>query len=238
MSDLFTQSVSAIKKFYQEKGYKLGWRFLNGSKKTLDSNPAVALITANPGGGVIPADHPWESCENGSSYLYESWGTAAPGKGNLQIQIQLLFDKIIEHGGLSISRNELIEQSLTGYFIPFRSPRLDDLEHKQEAYQFGYDLWKNILRQVHPKLFVCIDKETHKGLKSLISEVYGTTLKESRKVDTGWGSYTGDIDIFGDKSEIIMIRLPHLSTFKLFTSAKCRDQVNAIFHEACVPLRK
>ncbi|NLX18386.1 MAG: hypothetical protein GXY53_03770 [Desulfobulbus sp.] len=52
MNDLFTESVAAIKSFYQAKGYKLGWRFLNGSRKTLESNPVVALITANPGGGM------------------------------------------------------------------------------------------------------------------------------------------------------------------------------------------
>jgi len=238
MPDLFEESIAAIKHFYKIKGYQLGWRFLNGSKKILHNNPTIALITLNPGGNNIPKDHPWESCESGSSYLCESWGNSAPGQGNLQKQIQLMFEKILETSGLTTTRNELIEQSLTGYFIPFRSPRLADLDHKKEALQFAKKFWSKILTQVKPKLFICIDKDTHKMLRSIIPSTYGFPLENTKKVRTGWGDYTADLDTFGDKSQVKMVRLPHLSTFKLFTSSKCTQQLNIIFSEACASIRR
>ena len=228
MGDLFNESVVEINEFYKKWGYQLGWRFLNGSKKTLTNNPAIAFITLNPGGNKIPKDHSWESCENGSSYLYESWGNAAPGKGNLQKQIQLMFEKIISVTNLPVQRDELIEQSLTGYFVPFRSPRLADLEHKKEAFEFGKVLWTKILKQVNPKLFICIDRDTHKILRPIIASVYGLSLSKTQKINTGWGDYTADLDEFGDKNQVKMLRLPHLSTFKLFTSSKCTNQLNQI----------
>ena len=35
MTSLFDKSVESIQEFYTEKGYNLGWRFLNCSKATL-----------------------------------------------------------------------------------------------------------------------------------------------------------------------------------------------------------
>ena len=234
--DLFDESISAINHFYTNHGYQLGWRFLNGSKNTLSNVPKIALITLNPGGNKIPDDHPWESCENGSSYLYEVWGNSAPGQSSLQKQIQLMFEKIISASNLSMTSNELIEESLTGYFIPFRSPRLSDLNYKKEAIQFATQLWTNILKNIKPKLFICMDRDTHKKLKPIISSVYNLPLSSSKQIPTGWGEYTADLDKFGTNSEIQMLRLPHLSTFKLFSSLKCTTQLNNIFNEACSSL--
>jgi len=70
-----------------------------------------------------------------------------------QIRIQKLLDKIIEHTGSSIGRNDLIEQSLTGYFLLFRSSGINRLEYKTETHQFRCTLWKNILNQVQPEPF-------------------------------------------------------------------------------------
>lgn len=236
MDTLFDESVAEINKFYNEWGYQLGWRFLNGSKKTLTNNPAIAFITLNPGGNKIPKDHSWESCENGSSYLYESWRNCPPGKSNLQKQIQLMFEKIISVTDTPIQRNELIERSLTGYFVPFRSPRLTDLEHKKEAFKFAESLWSKIFTQVRPKLFICIDRRTHKHLRSIITNVYGLPLSKEQKLNTGWGNYKADLDEFGDGNQVKMLRLPHLSTFKLFTSSKCTDHLTKIFNQACAHL--
>ncbi len=238
MTDLFEESIAEINNFYKKNGYQIGWRFLNGSKKTLVENPSIALITLNPGGDTIPKDHPWESCENGSSYLHEKWGNSASGQNNLQKQIQLMFEKIINSSNLSIKRNDLIEQSLTGYFIPFRSPRLADLINKKEAFEFGTKLWKKILTNVRPKLFICMDKDTHKSLRPIISSAYNLDIKNSKKIRTGWGDYTAELDSFGENAKVQLLRLPHLSTFKLFTSVNCANQLNIIFNEACLPLRR
>ncbi|KAB1443399.1 hypothetical protein [Pseudodesulfovibrio senegalensis] len=226
-----------IKRFYENSNHQLGWRFLNGSKNSL-KNPLVALITLNPGGKTIPEGHSWESCENGSSYLVEKWkGSAKPGQANLQRQIQLLFEKIIAKGALSIDRDQLIEQSLCGYFVPFRSPRLIDLADKKQTFIFAEHLWGKVLSHVKPRLFVCIDPETHKRVSSLISSAYKAPKISTKTFQTNWGKITATLDRFGTEAPVHLLRLPHLSTFKLFTSDQCQDQLDLIFEEACSVLK-
>jgi hypothetical protein len=236
MSDLFQSSVSKIDSFYKERQYQLGWRFLNCSKSVLSANPEIAFITLNPGGKEIPNDHPWASCENGSSYLTEVWGNSPAGKSNLQVQIQLMFSNLAEKLNFSGTANQLINESLSGYFVPFRSPRLADLEHKREAFMFGNDLWGKILASINPSLFICIDRESFKRLQPLIEHTYNLQITSSEKYETGWGNYSADIVRFGDNSEKKLLRLPHLSTFKLFTSKKCSENIDELFFKFCEKL--
>ena len=140
MNNLFENCISEINTFYNQKGYQLGWRFLTCSKKNLEINPAIALITLNPGGNEIPPDHPWESCENGNAYLFEQWGNSIPGKSSLQIQVQLMFEKIAQISQIPRSGNELLEDSFSAHFVPFRSPRLDDIPITSESILDGYDI--------------------------------------------------------------------------------------------------
>jgi len=237
MNELFEQSIRSIQNFYEDKDYSLGWRFLACSKRTLENEPLIALITSNTGGKEIPENHPWGSCEKGSAYLYEEWDNNPPGKHNLQIQIKLMFEKIIDTLQVAKTTNELIEESLTGNFVPFRSPRLKDLKYKGEALDFASVLWSNILRHVKPKLFIILGLEAHKRLRPIIEDVYGYPMTGTCKYRTGWGNYTADLDKFGDKSQLTMLRLPHLSKFKLFTSPQCTDYLNIILSEACKGLQ-
>lgn len=233
MSDIFQKSIAKIDNFYKERQYQLGWRFLNCSKDVLSATPKVAFITLNPGGNKIPNDHPWDSCENGSSYLTEVWGSSLAGKSNLQIQIQLMFSKLAENLSFCGTENQLINESLSGYFVPFRSPRLADLEHKREAFIFGNDLWASVLANVNPSLFICIDRESFKHLKPLIEQTYNLPVTASEKYKTGWGNYSAEIVTFGCHSEKKLLRLPHLSTFKLFTSKKCVENIDILFSKFC-----
>jgi len=229
MSDFFQKIIKEIEAFYQEYNYQLGWRFLNCSKTVLKNNPQIAFITLNPGGDRIPPDHPWASCEKGSSYLYEKWGNARTGKHNLQIQIQLLFSKIVEATKYNLTSADLIEETLSGYFVPFRSPRLADLEYKTEAFSFAVNIWSKMLSFIQPTRFICIDRETYKRLRPIIIKTYGLPELKTQTLFTGWGKITADIVEFGKKSEVKLLRLPHLSIYKLFTRTECERPVNHIF---------
>lgn len=232
--NIFNDSTQKIESFYEDHQYQLGWRFLNCSKEVLVSDPKVAFITLNPGGREIPEDQPWASCEGGSSYLNEIWGTSSRGQNKLQIQIQKMFAKLVEHSGYSGTTEELIEETLSGYFVPFRSGRLAELPEKKEAFAFGAQLWSEILKTIRPSLFICIDRDTFKRIKPIISNCYGLAETHSEPVRTGWGDYTGDIVEFGSGSENIkLLRLPHLSTFKLFSSEKCTVDIDNIFSRFC-----
>jgi hypothetical protein len=233
MSDFFEQAIFEIEQAYQELGYTLGWRFLNCSKRVLYNNPKIIFINLNPGGSEISKYHPMTSCEEGHSYLYEKWGNYEIGKNPLQIQIQLMFEHISRNIGFEDSLEALIEQSLSGYFVPFRSPRLKDLKYKKQAFEFGYKLWTNILQHLSPQLLISIDRHTYQNLLRLIPEVYKIDILNKITLSTGWGNYNADIIFFGSQSQIRLLRLPHLSTFKLFTSQQCSTNINQIFKTFC-----
>lgn len=234
MSDkIFQNTTDQIKDFYLGHGYKLGWRFLTCSKAVLKNNPKIAFITLNPGGGGIPDDHPWSSCEEGSPYLDESWGGRKPGEGKLQIQIQEMFGKLREKTNYSGTRRELIESTLSGHFVPFRSPNLDDLKHKKEAFSFGEKIWSEILKTVRPKLFICIDKETAKRVRKIVATIYDLPEGKPYQLQTGWGNTTADIVEFGNSSETKLLRLPHLSRFTLFTREASEEKIESIFSQFC-----
>lgn len=231
---IFQDIVDQIENFYREHDYGLVWRFLTCSKTVLESNPKIALITLNPGGSEIPPDHPWESCEKGNPYLDEIWKKGRkPGESPLQIQVQKMFDRIREKTNCSESIRKLIESSLSGYFIPFRSPSLNGLKHKKEAFDFGEKIWLKILETIQPRLFLCIERETAKRLRKTIKIAYDLPETRLCKLPIGWGNYTADIFEFGDNAEVKLLRLPHLSRFTLFTSEKCKKEVDNIFTQFC-----
>ena len=232
-NDIFQDTVDQIKNFYQEHSYELGWRFLTCSKSVLKNNPKIAFITLNPGGSRIRHDHPSPSCEEGSPYLDESWGGKKPGESKLQIQIQKMFGKIHEKVSYPGSKHELMKSTLSGHFVPFRSPNLKDLENKKEAFDFGEKIWSEILTSVRPRLFVCINTETTERIRKIIENVYKLPERKSYKLQTGWGDYTADIIEFGDKAQIKLLRLPHLSRFTLFTREASEEKIESIFSQFC-----
>ena len=233
-NDIFQDFIDQIKDFYQEHNYELGWRFLTCSKAVLKSNPKIAFITLNPGGSRMRDDHPSASCEEGSPYLNESWGGKKPGESKLQIQIQKMFNKIHEKLNYPDSKLKLVESTLSGHFVPFRSPRLESLEYKKEAFDFGEKLWSKILQSIQPpELFVCIDHRTTKRIRKIIATIYNLPEGKPCKLETGWGNTTAEIFEFGDNAQIKILRLPHLSRFTLFTREKCKKEVENIFTRFC-----
>ena len=147
-----------------------------------------------------------------------------------------MFCKICEKTNYSESMRKLIESTLSGYFIPFRSRNLNDLKHEKEAFDFGEKIWIKILKTVQPELFVCIEKESAKRLRKIIETAYD--LPESRlcRLPTGWSNrtnYTADIFEFGSNAEVKLLRLPHLSTYKLFSRKECEEKIEDIFTQFC-----
>ncbi|MXW22139.1 MAG: hypothetical protein F4X55_06745 [Candidatus Dadabacteria bacterium] len=147
-----------------------------------------------------------------------------------------MFGKIREKTNYLGSTRKLIESTLSGYFIPFRSPSLDDLEHGKEAFDFGEKIWLRILKTVQPELFVCIEKKAAKRLRKIIEIAYNLPESRSCKLPTGWSdttNYTADIFEFGSNTEVKLLRLPHLSTYKLFSRTECGEKIEDIFTQFC-----
>jgi hypothetical protein len=230
----FDEFVASIRAEYLRLKHTLGWRFLAVSKDVMCGHVDIALITLNPGGRVIVPDHSEASCESGVAYLVERWGKPPgrpPGTNKLQVQVQCLFREIAKRTQLAANGHELMARSLIGYYVPFRSPRLADLPEKAESFAFARALWRDVLQHASPRLIVCIDRKTQCELTELIPSIFKSSLRRSTKFATGWGKYTADIDEFDDGRRLL--RLPHLSTFRLFKSVNCEKPIAKIMDTAC-----
>ena len=231
---LFDQAISDIESTYVSLGHTLGWRFLCVSKHVLQDKPKIALITANPGGKEIPPDHPPASCENGCAYVSETWGTAKRGQHKLQKQVQHLFDALAVKTQFKMGGTALMERSLIAYYIPFRSPRLALLPRKKESLKFARSLWAPLFKQLRPKLVITIDPDAYRYFGELVDSSVTTPNREREVMPTGWGAYTADVTRYGQgKETTTLVRLPHLSTFQLFSRAECKPFVDAILTSAC-----
>lgn len=231
-SQLFDQSVDLIREAYDRLGHTLGWTFLGSPKETMSSKSEILLLTTNPGGRSFGAREEFASSEKGSVYLIGEWRNQGPGKSSLQIQVRKLFEGLASHGA-GRSGKDLLNNSLAGYFVPFRSPRLTDLPRRQESFQFGKELWSGFLAHCRPRLIICIDRKTCKSVREILSNQIGLQSSRSQRFETGWGAGTAkpiaaDLHEFVGEWNVRLLRLPHLSTFKLFSSEKCVDRMNAL----------
>ncbi|MGH6608669.1 MAG: hypothetical protein ACRECQ_00280 [Burkholderiaceae bacterium] len=234
---MFKAAVEEIESAYAALGHTQGWRFLCVSKNILDADPSIAFISANPGGNAHAPSHGEASCEKGCAYLAEKWGVADAGQSALQKQVQALFGRIAEEISVEEGMGALMERSLVAYYIPFRSPRLALLQRKDETERFAKRLWSKVLGQKHPKLIITIDHAAFRAFSDLL-EGRSDQMIEQQKMMTGWGTYTADVKSFQKDGGITtLLRLPHLSTFKLFSRHQCRPYTDAIVSKACSHLK-
>lgn len=232
----FDELVFRIESAYVELGHTRGWRFLCGPRATLETSPDIALITANPGGTHHTDGHGIESCESGSAYLTEAWGTT-PGNHNLQRQILALFQLIAEHMVDEVSGEASLNTSLTAYYIPFRSPRLSELQSAKQSVKFAEDLWTTIFSKHVPKLIVTIDHAAFRGVSAAIERHSGKSMGDT-KYPTGWGNVSAAKRAYRLPSGKLatVLRLPHLSTFKLFSRPQCAANLDLIVRESAADL--
>lgn len=222
---LFNNFCSDIDAAYKRLDHQIGWRFLSGPKANLNRATQVAFITLNPGGKEDPPDHPHESQELGSAYLVEKWDGKPPGQSNLQVQVGTMFKLMAERLGISDYRL-LMNKTLAGYFIPFRSPNYASLANKAESVDFAKRLWTDIFAHIAPTTIITMDRLTFKHVRKIIRDRYLSKPVRQFQVPTGWGNYQADIVRFGSVDDgLTLVRIPHLSRFGIFTSSKCRSAV-------------
>lgn len=230
---IFDLCIEEIERAYGQLGYDLGWRFLSVSRAVLEGRVKIAFVTLNPGGNQIPKDHPTASCENGPSYLVERWRDKSPGQAPLQVQVQKLFEALAAHLEFQGTSRQLMEQSLIGHYVPFRSPRFADLPHKDEGLLVGRHIWGRLLRHAQPKLIICLGRKVQDELRLLLRHELNGVHRKTQSLPTGWGNLETQIDAYELGAEVTrLLYLPHLSTFKLFTSVDCRAPMNAMLKAA------
>ncbi len=217
----FEQALRHIDEACQTLGHQLGYRFLLTSRENFSSE--VLYLGLNPGGNFIPDNHPQDSCESGPAHLTENWDPKSqPGKSPLQVQMNKLFctlNKVIP--GCHDWNNE----ALLAYFIPFRSPDFASLIAKRESIRFSLDLWAELLKSIKPKLIICLGNE----VSSNLTKIYGIAAA-SHVEKLNWGTSTGTVNIYKDGRRIL--RLPHLSRYKIFSRPSCAVPITNLFVEA------
>jgi len=212
--------------------FRRGWRFLYNSKKTIDSNNGICLLALNPGGKEENQDHGKESCENGSAILTERWKNYDAGMSLLQIQYKQLFMEIAANIGEQ-DYKIVLEKSLIGFFIPFRSPNFEEINlYEKDLLNFGKVLWSEIFSKCTPKVIVCIDQKTYKSIHELLVVNLQFKPIENKIFKSGWGNVTVNLAHFHkENKKISILRLPHLSTYKLFSNDSSKDKIKEIIKE-------
>jgi hypothetical protein len=227
LEELFATSCAEIEAAYERLGHQIGWRFVTGPKSGFRDGVDVALVTLNPGGDFDPPEHPHGSSEMGSAYIVESWDGLPPGRAPLQLQVRQLFAALARVLDES-SGDALLGRALTAHFIPFRSPSFDRLGSRPESVEFARQLWARLLPALKPRIIVTMDTTTAAALIVIL----GSTLcpPASKSLPVGWGTYEADLHRFASTpSPRVLLRLPHLSRFKVFTRSQSAPYLREIF---------
>ena len=208
---LFEELIEEIKTEAVNNPNQLGWRFLLTSKRTLDKNNGILLVSFHPGGNEDQPNHSSESYEKGCAYLDEKWPGEEPGKDKLQVQIQLLFKEIASR--LGNNKEEVMKSSVCAHFIPFRSPNIDTLKDKERTIEFSKNLWRKLLSQTEFEVIFCLGKETYKSINNILTSMSYNKHPEEF-YPTGWGNYKACITPFQKNDQnTSLVYLPHPSIF-------------------------
>ncbi|SNY92343.1 hypothetical protein SAMN04515647_2598 [Cohaesibacter sp. ES.047] len=206
---MFELSAANIEQGYKKSGNQLGWRFLSCPATNL-TGAKVAFVGLNPAGNVPEDRDGFAMPEGKSAYRDESWGGKAPGQSVLQQQVLALFDRLKQRP----------EDVLSGQFIPFRSPRLNQLNNLQYSLKFGEELWAQVFATAKPKLVVTLGFDTLPYMQRILG------VDQIEKVPVNWGNYCARRGRF---SSGLLIAMPHLSTFKIMKRKKSTPALDALF---------
>ena len=194
--------AEAVQAEYERLGYSLGWVFGMTPVANLKKARAV-FVGLNPGGDDENCS--WEVAD-GNAYFDEKWYPGSDALFPIQKQVQDL------HALLGLGKGEVF----AGQFIPFRSKSLGTLTSRGDAFAFGNKLWDWVIGQTEAKLFLCLGKEVSYRIARLLD------AKPDGSVPSGWGSTTIGRYVGSDR---VVVRLPHLSRYQLFTMSDEKRQV-------------
>lgn len=226
------QLNKVIESEYRRLGYNLGWSLIYGPYETMwHPRYPVAFFGLNPGGAQF--EKPQLSNEEGSSYICEEWGMDK-GRAPLQIQVQNLFESLAKALGKGITGNELLHGSMSANLVPFRSATWRALPRHAEALDFSKSLWRDRIASVPCNLYITMSKVSFNSILQLLKKEVGfEPMGVGVTEPVGWGKAHYEIQDFTSKfGPIAVIRLPHLSRYKIFSSGNCESAIEKIASKA------
>jgi hypothetical protein len=226
----FDSLCGRIRAAYKELGHSMSWTFLYTPQSTLHSSQKLFFIALNPAGDKY--GYPEEpSCEEGNDYLHGDWDQIKWKRGNapLQLQVQALFKKIAASMNGNISPETFMDTSLAANYIPFRSKMEKTLVNKERTLVFARALWSCIFSFVQPAVIICIAVDAYNGLKSILQDKGFQLVHPEKGKHIGWGNVTYHLTELSDGNRtVILVRLPHLSRYKVCSNKKCETEIEEI----------
>jgi hypothetical protein len=235
VSDDLVRFAESIDREYRRLGHTLGWRFLYSPARTLAPSTRLAFVAANPGDSVYHP--PMRSSEGGNSYYLDRWwGTHQ--EGVFQGQVRKLYEALAAAVPATTAK-QLLDETLTLNFCPFRSPKWAQLPRKAESIAFSQRMWCEILDIVEPPAIVCCSLVAFENLEVVLRK-RGAMLRRRESRPTGWGTYTWTEAHYATKrgKDVTMVGFPHLTQFPIFGRAKSRlatDEIVATISAAVSP---
>jgi hypothetical protein len=221
---IFSEAIAKIQVAYDDLGHELGWRFLSTPAKTLSESTQLVFLGLNPGGAHYEA--PVISVEKGNAYHVERWGNGGELSG-LQVQIQLLYDKLSERLYQQPTAT-LMDQTLAANFCPFRSPSWDRLHNRAKSVEFSKHLWFYLFQCLSPSVIICLTDLPFMHIGEVLLW-RGFEEKGASKKLVGWGNVTYSTTTYEMENEkVTMIRLPHLSRYKVFGRHESQHAINEL----------
>ena len=98
-----------------------------------------------------------------------------------------------------------------------------ELHAPVESRAFSRRLWGRILPKIRPRRIVTLGQDAYRAVLDTMGAP--STTKES---PSGWGNVPMGRAQYGG---VTVYRLPHLSTFKLFSNPNCRAPLKKLFEE-------
>jgi hypothetical protein len=191
-----SELASEEERLQLNEGFKLlfcPWRTLGTA--------SVAFVSLNPGRAPDGEDVRVVSDERGNSYLVEKDYTVSP----------------ITEQFLALCRFIRVSPSqvLTGVAHPFRSSNWNELTQiqKEAGLAIGQRFWAVALRSNALKLVIVVSNEAARVAQTALMARYVSTS------ESGWG--TTKIEIWEGHGGARVVKLPHLSRFKLFSRREC-----------------
>ena len=235
------QEVSnAINQKSERLGYELGSALSYNSFATLISPEyPIAFIGLNPGGNKY--DKPTVESENSKcAYYYENWTAKGENKKTppdekeldpLQRQIIKLYTRLAEIFGCDYKT--LMDKSIMANLVPFRSPSWNELPNQKAALEFSSQLWSDIFKQTRVKVIICMSVVVFYELDEILRGLGNAPIPGGAKSErTGWGRTKYQIEKYmADDEPVLLVRIPHLSRYKLFNSEGCTAAIDSIMTE-------
>jgi hypothetical protein len=237
VSDLLAPFIEMIERECPRLGHQIGAQFLYTPARTLAPGTRLAFVPLNPGVGMYH-DRPKWSYEEGSAYYSEPWGTGGV-LNPLQIQVGLLYDALAEREGTTAKK--LMDETLALNFCSFRSKQRWsqlDRQSKQALIAFSQEMWARILEIVEPSVIICLGNDTMKYLDPVL-QARATAWTGLVERPVGWGNVKWGVRCYTARSrEVMMVRIPHLSIFKIFVHPQSQQATAEIVDTISAALRK